>query len=97
MRIALIVALIFFSTNALAQAVCGERSAILKQLDGKYKESPISIGLSANGSVVEVTRGPPPKHTWTILLTNPGGVTCLMAGGEHWEHVKKKKAGFKPL
>ncbi len=79
---------------ASAQAVCGTRTALLKQLQGSYKEAPVSMGLAANGSVVEVTRSE--KGSWTILLTNPRGLTCLMAAGEHWEFLKQKKAGFKP-
>jgi len=85
---------LFFSLPAYAQAVCGERSALLKQLDGKYKEAPISMGLAANGSVVEVTRSD--KGTWSLLLTNPAGLTCLMAAGEHWEVLKDKKAKYTP-
>ena len=76
---------------ASAQAVCGKRNALLKQLEGSYKEAPMSMALAANGSVVEVTRSD--KGTWTILLTNPAGVTCLMAAGENWENLKPKRAG----
>ena len=82
------------STSASAQAVCGQRDSLLKQLESSYKEAPISMALAANGSVVEVTRSE--KGTWTLLLTNPAGVTCLMAAGEHWESLKQKKADFKP-
>lgn len=85
---------LFTPLPASAQAVCGKRDALLKQLEGSYKEAPMSMALAANGSVVEVTRSD--KGTWTILLTNPAGVTCLMAAGEHWENLKQKKADFKP-
>lgn len=82
------------SASAQSQAVCGERNSLLQQLNGKYKESPVSMGLAASGSVVEVTKSE--TGTWTILLTNPAGLTCLMAAGEHWEILKQKKAGYKP-
>lgn len=85
---------LFLASPAYAQAVCGERAALLKQLNGKYKEAPISMGLAANGSVVEVTRSD--QGTWTLLLTNPAGLTCLMAAGEHWEVLKDKKAKYDP-
>ena len=81
-------------TPSAAQAVCGERTSLLKQLEGKFKESPISMGLASNGSIVELTKSD--KGTWTILLTNPGGVTCLIAAGEYWEVLKQKKAGYQP-
>ena len=85
------VSLCLISVTANAQAVCGTRDALLKQLTDEYKESPISMALAANGSVVEVTRSD--KGTWTILLTNPRGVTCLMAAGESWETLKSKTKG----
>jgi len=72
-------------------AVCGDRMALLKKLAGSYEETPRSIALAANGSVIEVTRSD--KGTWTILLTSPKGLTCLMAAGTHWETLKQKKAG----
>jgi len=75
------------------QAVCGLRAAMLKQLQGNYRETPVSMGLASNGSVLEITRSD--SGTWTILLTNPSGITCLMAAGENWETVRpeKKKRG----
>ncbi len=83
--------LLLGSDPALAQAVCGTRTSLLKQLHGSYNETPVAMGLAANGSVVEVTRSE--TGTWTILLTNPRGLTCLMAAGEHWEAVALKPKG----
>ena len=72
-------------------AVCGDRMALLKKLAGSYEETPRSIALAANGSVIEVTRSD--KGTWTILLTNPRGITCLMAAGTNWEPIKQIPKG----
>lgn len=94
-KLTLAVALLLVSTTAQsAGTACGDRTTLLKQLEGSYKEAPISMGLAANGSVVEVTRSD--TGTWSILLTNPTGVTCLMAAGEHWEILKQKKVDFEP-
>ena len=82
------------TSAASAQAACGLRTSLLKQLQGKYKEVPVSMGLASNGSVVEITRSE--TGTWTILLTNPAGVTCLMAAGEHWENITPKQAEYNP-
>ncbi|NQW01683.1 MAG: hypothetical protein HQ483_18410 [Rhodospirillales bacterium] len=71
---------------AAAQAVCGLRAAMLRQLGGNYKEAVVAMGLASNGAVLEVTRSD--SGSWTILLTNPSGVTCLMAAGENWETIK---------
>ncbi len=72
-----------------AQAVCGKRDALLKQLESGYQEAPASMALAANGTVVEVTRSD--KGTWTILFTNPSGITCLMAAGEFWEELERDR------
>ncbi|MCK5505758.1 MAG: hypothetical protein KAJ10_11370 [Thermodesulfovibrionia bacterium] len=85
--------LIVYSANA--QTVCGARASLLKQLEDNYKESPISMGLSSNGSIVELTKSD--KGTWTILLTTPKGVTCLIAVGKYWEILKQDKTGYVPL
>ncbi|NQV98182.1 MAG: hypothetical protein HQ483_00655 [Rhodospirillales bacterium] len=85
---------LLISTPASAQAVCGLRPAVLKQLQGNYKEAPVSMGLASNGSVLEITRSD--TGSWSILLTNPSGVTCLMAAGENWESVKSENAEYNP-
>jgi len=74
--------------------ICGNRASLLNQLQGKYSEMPKSMGLAANGSVLEVLTAI--SGTWTILLTTPGGITCLIAAGEHWEEMEQKKADYTP-
>ncbi len=34
-----------------------------------------------------------PFRTFTIILTRPDGVTCVMAAGENWEDLPKRLAG----
>jgi len=89
------------STHANAQQmmqrsgpVCGERGSLMDQLKGKYSELPKSMGLAANGSILEVLTAK--TGTWTILLTTPRGITCLIAAGEHWEEMEQQKADFTP-
>lgn len=74
-------------------AVRGHRTTLLKKLSDTYRETPQSIALAANGSIVEVARSG--NGTWTILLTNPTGVTCLMAAGTNWETINQSPKGGK--
>ena len=76
------------STSMAAHQICGNRESLLKQLEGGYKESPISMGLASNGSVIELTKSD--EGTWTILLTTPKGITCLIAAGGNWENIEPK-------
>ena len=67
---------------------CDARAAVLTTLDGKYAEKPVSMGLARNGTVVEVLNSP--DSTWTIIMTAPNGVTCLLAAGDYWQEVPEK-------
>lgn len=80
------------STDASAQNVCFERMALIQHLNGKFEETPVAAGLAANGSMVEVFSSPD-GNTWTIVLTQPDGATCVMASGESWIGVKLPKKG----
>ncbi|MCF8466780.1 MAG: hypothetical protein K9G33_05215 [Sneathiella sp.] len=82
----------FQVTDASAQSVCFERTALIKHLSGKFEEAPVAAGLAANGSVLEVFTSPD-GLTWTIVLTQPNGATCVMASGESWTGLNKRKKG----
>ncbi len=49
--------------------VCGERAAIVAQLERKYGETRRSIGLQQGHAVVEVYASDK-TGSWTILVTN---------------------------
>lgn len=73
--------------NAQAQQmVCGKRDAIIDQLKGKYGETARVMGFSQGAGVVEVYANDE-SGSWTILVTNPSGTSCLMAAGEAFETV----------
>ena len=77
-----------FSLPASAQqSVCGKRGDILKQLSIRYSEAPAAMGLSSTGGMLEVLTSPA-GGSWTIVMTMPNGVSCLVAAGENWESVK---------
>jgi len=76
------------SAPAVAQTACGERGVIADRLAQKFGESPTSIGLATNGSVIEVFASK--DGTFTILVTSPDGKTCLVAAGEAWQRIGEK-------
>ncbi|MDX8496591.1 hypothetical protein RFN29_34350 [Mesorhizobium sp. VK22B] len=67
---------------------CGSRPEILKQLSSRFKEAPVALGLAKNGSVVEVLTSDD-GETWTIMVSQPNGPSCLVAAGEGWEELKR--------
>ena len=87
---ALIVSLVV-AGSASAQMACGERSDILSRLGGQYSESPVAMGLANSGGVIEVLSSPD-GNTWTIIVTDTNGLSCLLAAGEYWGPAAQKRA-----
>lgn len=73
--------------SALAQQVpCALRANVLSHLKSKYEETPVAIGLTNDGGLVELITADDGK-TWTLIVTNPNGMACLIATGESWESI----------
>lgn len=68
---------------AQAAMQCGKRATFAAQLAQKYKEAPVAIGLSKQGSLWELF-ATVDGATWTLVLNNPNGKTCLIDSGEGW-------------
>ncbi len=80
---ALLSGLAFVSAPAEAQSIAAPRAEIVKQLGNAYAEAPVAIGLTGNGSVIELfTTGD--GSTWTIVITSPDGLSRVVASGESW-------------
>ena len=65
--------------------MCGERRVVIENLEKTYSEAPVSIGLASNGSVLEVLASE--TGSFTIILTQPSGTSCVIAAGENWENL----------
>ncbi len=78
--------------SASAQSVCASHAEVMKQLDGRYSESPIGMGLASNGGVVEMFSAVD-GASWTIAITTPDGRTCVLLAGEAWEILPRMVAG----
>ena len=74
---------------------CDQRARVLGHLAQKYKEAPVAIGLTSTGGMVEVlTTGD--GGTWTIILSNPNGTSCLVAAGEGWRGLDFDRTVYDP-
>lgn len=69
--------------SALAQNACMPRDGLLERLGQKYREKPIAAGLANNGQVVELFSSGG-GLTWTLVVTTPSGISCLIASGQAW-------------
>lgn len=73
------------SADASAQVViCGNRSAIVQQLEVNYQERQTAYGIIANEAVMEIYVSR--QGTWTIVITERTGRSCIVAAGHSWEH-----------
>lgn len=74
---------------------CAMRSHVIERLAAAYGETRQSIGLGANNQVVEVFASRE-TGTWTITVTNPNGLTCLVASGQAYEALDEEVAAGDP-
>jgi hypothetical protein len=74
------------ASTAMAQPQCNERDNVLELLAKKYKETPIAAGVTNTGGLVEVLTDHN-SGTWTIIVTTPQGMSCLVAAGEGWRNM----------
>ena len=70
---------------------CGNRELVVERLTTKYGESRQSIGMAPKGRVVEVYASRE-TGTWTITVTMPNGITCLVASGQSFEELNEPVA-----
>ena len=80
---------------ANAQVVCAERAHVLEHLGKKFSESPVAMGMAANGGVMEVL-STDDGNTWTVVITMPDGKTCMLLSGENWEALPHLPASLGP-
>lgn len=70
---------------------CGPRDRVIERLASAYGESRQSIGLGGNNQVVEMYASID-TGTWTIIITSPNGLTCLVASGQSFEATAESDA-----
>jgi len=75
-------------SQSQSQPQCNERDNVLALLAKKYKETPIAAGVTNTGGLVEVLTDIK-SGTWTIIVTTPQGMSCLVAAGEGWRNKEQ--------
>ena len=83
-----------YSTTAFAQSQCNDRDSVIALLSSKYKEQPVALGVTNTGGLVEVL-STDQGDTWTIIVTTPQGLSCLVAAGEGW-HALEQTVALEP-
>ena len=84
--LASLVVCISFGAPLAAQQNCAPREIVIQHLSENFGETRQSIGMAERGRVVEVFASDE-TGTWTITMTLPNGMSCLVAAGESFEHL----------
>ncbi len=82
----LALAMIWAMPAAGQQTACAERSKLLNSLRKIYQEAPVAVGVTRDGSLLELAV----SHTgsWTIIVTSPNKTSCAIVTGERWMRLK---------
>ncbi len=85
LRTGLVLGMLGAASTAIA-GKCAKRDIVVDRLKSKYSESFAGGGLQASqqkSAVVEVWASEE-TGTFTVILTTPEGLACIMATGTNW-------------
>ncbi len=82
----LALAMIWAMPAAGQQPTCAERSKVLNSLRKTYQEAPVALGVTGDGSLLELVVSH--TGTWTIIVTRPNMTSCAIAAGERWMRLQ---------
>lgn len=68
---------------------CDSREAVTTLLADRYGETRRSVGIAGQAAVMEVFASDE-TGTWSITMTLPDGMMCLMASGSNYEVVTEE-------
>ena len=66
-----------------AQSACAPRADLARALSLQHSETPVALGLASNGNLMEVFASNL-GETWTLVMSMPNGLSCVVAAGESW-------------
>jgi len=89
---ALAVTAVLSPDDGSAAGRCTDHDKVASVLQDKHDETPVSLGLASSGKLVQVF-STEDGATWTLVLTDPDGTSCVVAAGRYWQTVTPKPRG----
>ena len=80
------------SAMAQQQSQCAPHEEVVKVLNAKFQESQRAVGLINEKAMMEVFISR--QGTWTMVVTNEAGMSCVMAAGEAWDEKPTQVLGL---
>jgi hypothetical protein len=90
LNLAFVLAVFAISEAAQAQgpsAPCAERATVVATLASQYQEKRRSMGLVSAKALAELFVSDA-RGTWTVIVTDPKGVSCVLAAGQNWTDIE---------
>ena len=80
------------SSPAEAAPQCGRHDKIVDVLGHKFKETRRVMGVVNSKAVMEIFMSA--QGTWTMVITDTSGMSCITAAGEEWQDIPVAVAGL---
>ncbi|MER9869071.1 hypothetical protein NKJ35_18155 [Mesorhizobium sp. M0136] len=73
------------NTASAQYQYCVEHGELVAHLSEKFQERQFALGLIGHEAVMEVFVAE--TGTWSIVVTDIAGRSCIVAAGDNWENV----------
>ena len=81
------------SPAAAQQAACAPHTDVVALLSQQHGEVMIGVGLDQRGVLTELFTSPG-GATWSIIVTKPGGLACMVSAGTGWQEMAAPEPTF---
>ena len=82
--------LLHTAATVKAQPVCMPHDDFRVELQRNFLEAPVAIAIANNGALIELY-AKRDKSSWTLVMTRPGGLSCVLVAGEEWNDLRKRE------
>lgn len=76
------------------QQQCGSHDRLVSYLEKRYNEVQVAVGMVGNDRIMEFFASK--DKTWTVIVSNTSGVSCIVAAGTNIEHLEPKFEEVEP-
>ncbi len=73
-----------------AQPVCMPHDDLRGELHNQFAEAPTAGAIANNGALVQLFANRD-RSSWTLVMTRPAGISCILVAGEEWNDLRKRE------
>ncbi len=82
--------LLHTAATVKAQPVCMVHDEFRVELHRNFSETPVAIAIANNGALIELY-AKRDKSSWTLVMTRPSGLSCVLVAGEDWNELPTRE------